>query len=810
MAAFLPCNLALPALPSQRRRRPIFLGETFKKKPDTKSPGQVIGSSVQSSGNVAGDKMIMVELRKKLLTFRDLMDLSPCISSSSTHELVKMTTEDLCKLYPDIVPRNSMSETQETSIHSALASFCDVMKSVGDTWTDKDDWISKSKYIVNDNMATHELEQYALVMLGEIIKMGRERMFDMIQEDEPVKPYGHRTSKFKRALSASYSESKSTPSSSPNTPTSVLPETYNQSGVSYSPSTLLSLRIQAVGKLNPIDIKRLSFHMMPYILAQEEVNEEVEETEMNEEVEKTEMEEKEAKEDAEITEAGGNEDSGNGKIMEDVTSLTDNENNMTDDEGSNQVTDPTVSPETRPDILAQDTLDVPPPEPCIPTDNMTSEPPAPPPISSTNAAVPPPPPPPPPPLPSIPLPVIGVLSPPLPSMLSQQTEVLLSTAPTPPPFPQPLMLSTKAEVLSIPWPPGMPPRLPSPPPPPMRIRNRAPLPPRLPPPPGMSPHGSSPSPPPLPILPGNGAPPPPPPAVGGARLLGPKKQMTKLKRSPQLGNLYRLLKKKLEGSNEHGRLSQGKVNNNTGASTGGKQGMADAIAEMTKRSAYFQQIEEDVKKHAETITELKVAISNFQTTDMAELVRFHKFVESHLEKLTDESQVLARFEGFPEKKLEALRMAAALYSKLDAIASTLQTWKAEAPLAQVLDKAESYFNKIKGELDALERTKDEESKKFQNQQINFDFSILVKIKELMVDLSSSCMELALKEKKEASAKENEQNRPTTEAQRKGYANMLWRSFQFAFRVYTFAGGQDNRADNLTREVAHEIENEPPQ
>lgn len=44
----------------------------------------------------------------------------------------------------------------------------------------------------------------------------------------------------------------------------------------------------------------------------------------------------------------------------------------------------------------------------------------------------------------------------------------------------------------------------------------------------------------------------------------------------------------------------------------------------------------------------------------------------------------------------------------------------------------------------MERTKDEEAKKFQAHKIQFDFNILVRIKELMVDLSSGCMELALK------------------------------------------------------------------
>lgn len=51
---------------------------------------------------------------------------------------------------------------------------------------------------------------------------------------------------------------------------------------------------------------------------------------------------------------------------------------------------------------------------------------------------------------------------------------------------------------------------------------------------------------------------------------------------------------------------------------------------------------------------------------------------------------------------------------------------------------------IKGDLDTLERTKDDELKKFKSQNIHFDFGILVRIKELMVEVSSNCMELTLK------------------------------------------------------------------
>ncbi|CAN1221865.1 Uncharacterized protein At4g04980 [Linum grandiflorum] len=236
------------------------------------------------------------------------------------------------------------------------------------------------------------------------------------------------------------------------------------------------------------------------------------------------------------------------------------------------------------------------------------------------------------------------------------------------------------------------------------------------------------------------APPPPPP--GAAKLLRPRRGQSKLKRSSQMGNLYRALKGRVEGGNQI-RRQNGKEspNSNNG---GRKLGMADALAEITKRSAYFRQIQEDVQTYAEEINMLKREISSFKTKDMTELVNFYNHVESVLENLTDESQVLARFEGFPQKKLEATRSAAALYCKLKGVVTDLQAWKIESPLERLLDRIERYFSKMNGELDAFERIKEEECKKFKNHNIEFDLQILVQIKEAVVDLSSNCMELAMK------------------------------------------------------------------
>ncbi|KAF8029888.1 hypothetical protein BT93_E2338 [Corymbia citriodora subsp. variegata] len=310
---------------------------------------------------------------------------------------------------------------------------------------------------------------------------------------------------------------------------------------------------------------------------------------------------------------------------------------------------------------------------------------------------------------------------------------------------------------------------------------------------------------PLPPLPPiKGAAPLPPPPQTATTSLYTKKATTRLRRSAQMAHLYRFLKVKMEGSSLEGK-SDSRRKHHAQGSSGGKQGMADALAEMTKRSEFFQKIETDVQTHGKMIMDLKAKINSFHAKDMVELLKFHNFIESHLNSLTDETKVLARFEGFPEKKLEALRAAAALYSKLQVIAVHLKNWEIVPPLGRLLDQIENYFSKMKREVDMLEQIKTEESKKFQRYNVEFDFNILVRIKESMVDVSSRCMELVLKERREEKEKEKMVTTVRLGRQKDDNSKMLWRAFQLAFRVYLFAGGHDNHADKLSKELAHEIE-----
>ncbi|XP_041989399.1 uncharacterized protein At4g04980-like [Salvia splendens] len=683
--------------------------------------------TVSSPRGVAGSLGSMTEIRDKIGCFRDLLDFSPCAGSATLLELLVLTLHDIFQRYPKIKPA---SEFQEADIQKALKVLCNTLQSLGDLWT-TEKWMVRCRYDSSMKLQHSELEHISLLMLEDIIKLARRRLCDEMDDDDEDdnmsdnRPAGNA---FSKVFSATYFDNRSSYCGSPMTPTSVLQGAWNsptcsEKGASYSPHDLMSARS---GKLSPMDMKRLSFHMIPHAVT---ISQDPKNMVLINNLEKEQREHHDINKDDVV---GGME-------MIDVV-IHDSQNDGTKisslvrRHGRNLIG---VGNQTTPHMMVWPCLQtllelpIPPssPPPLITPSKLTVAPPPPPPLSSTPIRL-----------------------------------------PVPPPPPPLAMTASK----------GNGPAIPPPPPPPVGASNRQP-----------------PLPPLAPTL--NGSAPPPPP---GPACLSPKKSASKLKRSAHMGNLYRTLKGKVEGLASYGKSAGQKAKVGGGTSNGGKQGMADALAEMTKRSAYFMQIEEDVKNYEAVIKELKTSIGSFQPSDMAELIKFHKHVESHLEKLTDEPQVLARFEDFPSKKLEAIRMSATLHLKLDAIVTTLLNWQIVAPAGKLLDKAEAYFNKIKVELDALERTKDEELKRFQAQKINFDFGILVRIKEMMVDVSSSCMELALKEKKEANAKEmKEQNSGGKSVSSK----ILWRAFQFAFRVYTFAGGHDDRADKLTREVAHEIE-----
>ncbi|KMT04318.1 hypothetical protein BVRB_8g183930 [Beta vulgaris subsp. vulgaris] len=787
-------------------------------------------SSSNKSGGASprNNFLLFMELRKKIMIFRDIFDVPPIQGSVPIHELLLSTGDDLHRMYPEFVDCVPTAKLKERNTHEGLKCFYEVLKCVGDsTWIEDPKVRDKFKYGNVENIPMDELAKIVVAMLDCVNRAVKER-FDSMEEDEPNREMSSNTQSISidRRSNDQSPEWRYSGCLSPQTPTSVLPESPG-----YSPPRLWDLRVQAVEKLSAMDWKRVSFHTVlqnsmqnqkmisqgPSLIPMEEGKDEIKIEENTEEgptpmIIELESDKEEAQPQSSKYIVESNPEN---KLRQSITPLPQAQ--IKTQEASSQPPSPTLMSSFPP--IKQ--LHTPPPQPppppqltasALPVNNLSAPPPPPPPppppsmnlrppssVPSTPLPPPPPPPPPPPLVPNAPPP----------------PQPLVPSAPPPPPPPTP-----PSAIPTPPPPPSSTSTRPPPPPPPLGAGPPPPPPPPggRPPPPPPPPGGAAPPPPPPPFGSKGGAPAPPPPMPGkgggpppppGGRSLRAK-NTTKLKRSSHMGSLYRTLKGKVEGSSLTGKSSQGKKAGGSNASAGGGQSMADALAEMTKRSSYFLQIEEDVQKYGKSIKEMQGILSSFQTKDMNELIKFYQQVESKLEVLTDESQVFARFEGFPVKKLEALRMAAALFKKLDGILSELQNWKTESPVIQLLDRVEKYFNKIKGELEGLERTKDEETKKFQSHNIHFDFQILVKIKEAIVDVSSSCMELALKERREAKAATNDQTWSKSGGQKKVCAKMLWKAFQFAFKVYSFAGGQDERADSLTKQLAQEIETDPMQ
>ncbi|XP_010475994.1 PREDICTED: uncharacterized protein At4g04980-like isoform X2 [Camelina sativa] len=682
-----------------------------------------VSSSSCGSNKWTGNFILMVELRKKIITFRTIIDLPPLTGYLSIINMVMRTMNDIHRLCPEIVTSSQILDMRRAEVDKLLNNFYNALISIGDSWMDDHEWIVKSKYrnsSIRKNMSDRLVEKVIAALDG-LIKGLNERL--EISNDEMKEKASPRCKTSSGARTESLVKQ-------PTTPIKALSPSSEVKDFAISVSNLpRNVTMQALVKLSPIDVKRLSLQNLCQKEAQSKNGESGDESvkENKNETEKTEKME---------------------KAKEAILEKKDSVKNQIDDKNCSKVSG---NSKIFPTSLAL------PPSPPLPPLPMAAG-------KGVN-------------VPSLPPP--GTAPPLLPVAAGKG----VAAPPLPPPGAAPPVLPMAAGK-GVAAPPLPPPR-----------------------------NAALPSPPPLPMAAGKGPGAPPPPPLGARGVLGSKKPTSKLKRSTQLGTLYRFLKAKLEGKNPEVRSRVAPVVNKgeTGSAlASGKQGMADALVEITKKSPYFQKIEEDVRIYMSSINELKTEITKFQNKDITELQKLHHRVESVLDKLEDERQVLARCEGFPHSKLEAIRMAVALYSKLQGISKELKNWKIESPADQHLDKSEGYFAKIRKEIEALERIKEEEEKKFKANNIYFDFSILGQVKELMVGISSGCIELALKEKREANiasqtTAESRWAKPNTKNKTSKWAKTLWRAFQFAFRVYTFAGGHDDRADKLTKELGKEIE-----
>lgn len=410
-----------------------------------------------------------------------------------------------------------------------------------------------------------------------------EEIFDLMDEEDGKSACSAEAVPSRDLLKNSDSFKKASYYESPHTPTSVLPDTniysLNIQGfptVSYMPSLLLPLRLMATGKLKPIDIKRLSFHMLPHVSLPN--------FNLVNQIEKT----------SDASEPKNCEAISNSEVLP-VNVTTSSVNSMAEMDETEEVLNPvlhSVASEKADDSGTRPTK-----RRAISTN---SEPPSM--LLAKESA-----------LPSIPQPQPQRMLPPIQTIPQHRLSPLMpnhSTPPAPhspmllpkryspplPPPPPPTPTHFAPPALNLPMltpkkssaPPSKQSALPSPLapmlPPKESTENAVPLPsmPLVPP----KESAFQPPAPPPPLSLSKGSSPPPPPPLGANKALRPKKMNTKLKRSTQMGSLYRLLKGKVEGCTLSGKLSNAKMSP-VGVSAENKaQGMADALAEMTKRCLF--------------------------------------------------------------------------------------------------------------------------------------------------------------------------------------------------------------------------------
>lgn len=218
------------------------------------------GGGGGSSGN---NILLFMELRKKLMTFRDVFDVPPLINASvPIHDLLISTGEDLHRMYPEFVPNVPSAKLKERNTHQGLICFYEVLNCIGNSeWIEDPAVRDKFKLGNVENVPLEELAKIVVAILDCINKAAKGRP-DWMDEDEPKRDYSSRPISIHRTQSGNQSPEWRF-CGSPQTPTSVLPESprFGDPG-SYSPPRLWGLRVQAVEKLTPMDWKRLSFHMV--------------------------------------------------------------------------------------------------------------------------------------------------------------------------------------------------------------------------------------------------------------------------------------------------------------------------------------------------------------------------------------------------------------------------------------------------------------------------------------------------------------------------------------------------------------------
>ncbi|CAM0881872.1 unnamed protein product [Alopecurus aequalis] len=310
------------------------------------------------------------------------------------------------------------------------------------------------------------------------------------------------------------------------------------------------------------------------------------------------------------------------------------------------------------------------------------------------------------------------------------------------------------------------------------------------------PPGGPPPPGPPPRLPGGPAPPPPSlggPGKGRAPSGGGGDRMH---RAPEIVQFYQSLTRP-------GEARQAGSRGPKAASGGSTAPKSDLIGEITKNSPHFLAVQADVETQGDFVRTLVTEVRDATFATIEDVVAFVTWLDEELSFLVDEQGVLKHFADWPEKRVDALRDAAAKHEWLVQLDKQISSFVDDRALHRdaALGKMYSLFEKTEKSVakfildrDATD-TKVNLTLRYKEQNIPVgwmsDTGLIVKVKLACVNLARQYMLRVVLEIDGLSGSNKNQTRETALYKRLKEQNrqvLLHQGVRFAFRVHQFAGG----------------------
>lgn len=320
----------------------------------------------------------------------------------------------------------------------------------------------------------------------------------------------------------------------------------------------------------------------------------------------------------------------------------------------------------------------------------------------------------------------------------------------------------------------------------------------LPPPPGGRP-------PPPPPPPGSRPPPPPPPPApplpsgpGGVSIDG----MNPGPRPPPLAPLYAPQKEDPYNRNTAGviNLYQQVIRDMVVKPTAEKrkkvyegQGMPANLLEALKNrdNSYNKVVAQEEEEYRSRIEQWSEEVCHCQPVTMDDLDLFVRQMDNNLSNLTEETQVLKRFERWPEARYDTFREAAVLYRSMVQKRHQMRNWNTESSDCQAARSLiHKYFNEVAWAVEQYQKEREATERSYREQGVPWNPQVVKDVQleslRLIVDYMRHVVR-EVEEMEQTSEAEGGASKPVLERQ----YDLLKQALEFAYKGQQFTGGNWN-------------------